>query len=159
MDMQEHHAFMGACLEAACTHVASGAGGPFAALVVKDGEIIGRGVNRVTTHLDPTAHAEVEAIRDACRNTGDFRLEGATLYSSCEPCPMCLGAIYWAHINMVIYGADRLDAMRAGFDDAKIYEEIPLTPSERTIRFKQLIHPENNAPFNLWLEQEHRTEY
>ncbi|MBO4644997.1 MAG: nucleoside deaminase [Bacteroidales bacterium] len=113
--------------------MATGEGGPFGSVVVKDGRIVGKGRNRVTVDNDPTAHAEVVAIRDACRNLNTFQLNGCEVYCSCEPCPMCMGAIYWARPDRIYYAAERNDAANVGFDDSFIYEEIDLEPSKRTI--------------------------
>jgi len=134
-------------------------GGPFGAVVVRDGTVIGRGWNRVTPSGDPTAHAEIVAIRDACRALGAFRLDGCELYSSCEPCPMCLGAIYWARLARVIYGATRGDAAAAGFDDSLIYRELALPPGERAIPMTQLLRDEALESFRRWGELEGRTPY
>lgn len=134
-------------------------GGPFAALVVHHGEILALGTNRVTTDNDPTAHAEIVAIREACRQLGHFQLTGCDLYTSCEPCPMCLGAIYWARPARVFYAATRYEAARAGFDDAFIYEELTRPGSERRI---PLIHvPDETAwmPFQAWLDHPDRKPY
>ncbi len=134
-------------------------GGPFAALVVRDGEIIATGVNQVTQTNDPTAHAEIVAIREACRVLGSFQLGGCEVYSSCEPCPMCLGAIYWAHPARVFFAATREDAAAAGFDDALIYQQIAIAPSERTIPMLRLIDESATRPFEEWLAQADRTPY
>ena len=134
-------------------------GGPFGSLVVRDGAIVGRGCNMVTSTNDPTAHAEVVAIRDACRNLGTFQLEGCTLYASCEPCPMCLGAIYWARPSRIVYGAFHSDAARAGFDDQFIYEELDKPRAERKIPMQQLLREEANAVFGEWVALEKRIPY
>lgn len=128
----------------------AGAGGPFGAVVVKDGKIIGRGWNQVTSANDPTAHAEVMAIRAACRALGDFRLNGATIYTSCEPCPMCLSAIYWARIERVYFAGTREDAAAAGFDDALLYREVALALEQRSIPFVSLLRDESLAAFADW---------
>lgn len=125
-------------------------GGPFGCVVVKDGQVLAEGYNRVTSDQDPTAHAEIVAIREACRRLGSFQLEGCTLFASCEPCPMCLGAIYWARPAAVYYAGTRDDAARAGFDDAFIYEEIDTTGAERSIPFAHVPVPEATAVFNDW---------
>ena len=114
--------------------VEEGKGGPFGCVIVKDGEVIGKGCNGVTSTNDPTAHAEVMAIRDACRHLGDYQLTGCDVYTSCEPCPMCLGALYWARPDRVVYAASRFEAAEAGFDDAFIYTEINLPDGERGYR-------------------------
>ncbi len=134
-------------------------GGPFAALVVKGGEVIATGVNEVTESNDPTAHAEVVAIRHACRALGTFLLTGCELYSSCEPCPMCLGAIYWARLARVVYAATREDAAAAGFDDSFIYEQIGIAPSERAIPMIRLMDERAARPFQEWVARPDRTPY
>jgi tRNA(Arg) A34 adenosine deaminase TadA len=134
-------------------------GGPFGALVVKNGQIIGQGNNRVTSSNDPTAHAEVVAIRDACQNLGHFQLDDCVLYTSCEPCPMCLGAIYWARPDRIVFAASREDAADAGFDDNFIYEEIKLSPAERSISASQDLAGEANRVFEEWKEKMDRREY
>ncbi len=126
-------------------------GGPFGAIIVKDGNIIGRGVNRVTANNDPTAHAEIQAIRDATNNTATFTLTGAIIYSNAEPCPMCLAAIYWSRLDGVVYGASRDDAAKAGFDDLHIHKQVCLSLSEtKDISMTQLSLDENIKPFNAW---------
>lgn len=134
-------------------------GGPFAALVVRDGQVIGRGSNRVTLDNDPTAHAEVQAIRDACRNIQDFSLHGCELYVNCEPCPMCLSAAYWARLDGVIYAASAEDAARAGFDDVLIKDELRLEPGERRLPMRQALREEAQACFELWLSSDARIDY
>lgn len=135
-------------------------GGPFGALVVgADGRVIGEGCNRVTSANDPTAHAEVTAIRAACAALETFVLEGCTLYTSCEPCPMCLAAAYWARVDAIVYGATREDAAAAGFDDALIYDEIGLAPAQRSIPMRRLGEAPAAALFGEWRELESRTPY
>ena len=134
-------------------------GGPFGAIIVKDGEIIGMGANKVTPSSDPTAHAEIVAIRDACKNIGDFRLNGSVLYTSCEPCPMCLGAIYWAHIERIVYAANKNDAANAGFDDSFIYEQFALPSSQRSIKAVNLRMTDSCLPFETWKRLESKIEY
>lgn len=134
-------------------------GGPFGAVVARGGEIIARGSNSVTLLNDPTAHAEVTAIRRACSQNGVFKLEGCDLYTSCEPCPMCLAAAYWAGISTIYYGADRNDAAAASFDDSFIYEQIALHPSNRSIPSVNILRAEARAPFDLWAATPDRTEY
>ncbi|MBL4578712.1 MAG: nucleoside deaminase, partial [Flavobacteriales bacterium] len=119
-----------------------GKGGPFGAVVVKNGEVVGRGSNRVTNTNDPTAHAEVVAIRDACKNLESFQLDGCDIYTSCEPCPMCLGAIYWARPDKVYYACDKTDAAKSGFDDDFIYKEMELPLQARKIPFTQMSREE-----------------
>lgn len=145
-------------IELAAANVAQG-GGPFAALVVKDGRVIAEGVNRVTLANDPTAHAEVEAIRAACAVLGTFQLTGCDLYASCEPCPMCLGAIYWARPERVFYAATAADAAQAGFDDAFIYRQLPVPPAERAIPMLNLLRDEAAAPFAAWSAKTDRADY
>lgn len=140
-------------------NVVSGAGGPFGALVVKDGEVIARGRNLVTSTNDPTAHAEVVAIRRACQNLNTYQLADCDLYSSCEPCPMCLGAIYWARPARIFYGALHADAARAGFDDQFIYQELEKDRADRSIPTQQLLDQEAWAPFAAWQEKEDKKLY
>ena len=128
-------------------------------MVVKDGEVIGRGNNCVTSTNDPTAHAEVIAIRDACKNLGTFQLEGCVIYTSCEPCPMCLGAIYWARPAKVYYGCTKKDAADVDFDDAFIYKELELPLDQRQMPFKQLNRDEALALFKEWDEKDDKTAY
>ena len=137
----------------------AGEGGPFGAVVVKDGEIVGRGWNRVTSANDPTAHAEVEAIRQACANLGTFSLAGCELYASCEPCPMCLSAIYWARLDALYFAASRDDAADAGFDDALLYEEVPLDWDRRKLPSEQHLHEEAQAAFRAWKDKTDKTAY
>jgi len=146
-------------IEMAVQNVTTGQGGPFAALVVQDDEIIGRGTNVVTTINDPTAHAEVTAIRRACDAQNDFELTGCTLYATCEPCPMCLGAAYWARLDRVYYAASREDAAAAGFDDDHIYEELTKPPEDRRIPMTQQLGAEAQRPFEAWRDYEGRVEY
>ncbi|WP_273275036.1 nucleoside deaminase [Maribacter polysiphoniae] len=151
--------FMQEAVNAALKGMQNNEGGPFGCVVVKDGKIIGRGNNRVTSTNDPTAHAEVMAIRDACKNLDSFQLEGCEIYTSCEPCPMCLGAIYWARPDKVYYGSNQADAANIGFDDAFIYKEIPLPHIERSIPFEQLVPEIAITPFQEWEKKEDKTEY
>lgn len=134
-------------------------GGPFGAVIVKDGKIIATGVNRVTANNDPTAHAEVCAIRSACQALDTFVLEGCDIYSTCEPCPMCLGAIYWAHIDRLYYACNKYDAADAGFDDSFIYKELALTNDERRLKTEILIPEEAKRIFEEWKNNEDKTEY
>jgi len=137
----------------------SNAGGPFGCVVVKDNAIIGRGWNRVTSDNDPTAHAEVTAIRDACKNLQDFQLEGCEIYTSCEPCPMCMGAIYWARPARVYFAASRNDAAAAGFDDSMIYEELTVPVPDRKIVMKCIIPEKAALLFEEWIKKENKTAY
>ena len=134
-------------------------GGPFGALVVKDGIVIAAGANQVTRSNDPTAHAEVVAIREACRVLGDFQLSGCDLYTSCEPCPMCLGAIYWARPARVFFAATHDDAAASGFDDSFIYRQIALPHSERSIPMIRVVSENSLRPFQDWVNQANKTEY
>lgn len=137
----------------------SGDGGPFGCVIVKDGVVIGRGNNRVLSTNDPTAHAEVVAIREACDALGDFQLTGCTIYASCEPCPMCLGAIYWARPARLLFAASRSDAADAGFDDRLIYEELPLPPADRRIGTGQALREEARAVLARWIAKADRRMY
>ena len=134
-------------------------GGPFGAVIVKDDKIIATGVNRVTANHDPTAHAEVSAIREACRQLGTFDLSGCEIYTSCEPCPMCLGAIYWAHIDKIYYGNNKTDAAAIGFDDSFIYDELALPREKRQKAMENLLPEEAIAAFELWTGTTDKTEY
>jgi tRNA(Arg) A34 adenosine deaminase TadA len=134
-------------------------GGPFGAVVVKDGKIIAEGCNNVTSKNDPTAHAEVVAIRNACEKLKSFQLSGCTIYTSCEPCPMCLGAIYWARPDKVYYACDKSDAAEIEFDDQFIYDELDVTIEHRKIKFNQILRDEALDVFNLWAEKNDKTEY
>ncbi len=127
-----------------------GEGGPFGCVIVKDGQVVGQGNNRVTSSNDPTAHAEVVAIRAACAQLNSFQLDGCTVYTSCEPCPMCLGAIYWARPARIVYAATREDAADAGFDDSFIYAELPLPPAERRYAMEHGCREEAQAVFGAW---------
>jgi len=134
-------------------------GGPFGAVIVKDGKIIAEGANQVTILNDPTAHAEVQVIRKACEILGTFDLSGCVIYTSCEPCPMCFSAIYWAHISKVYFAATHHDAEEAGFADAHIYREVKLKPAERSIPFMKIDLPEKKIPFENWIKKEDKERY
>ena len=151
-------AFMREAIKLSAESVRSG-GGPFGAVIVRDGEIIARGENRVTVCNDPTAHAEVSAIREAAARLGTYDLSGCELYSSCEPCPMCLGAIYWARLDKLYYAGTRADAANVGFDDAHIYEELPLEPSQRELPTETLLREEAQRVFEAWAEKADKKEY
>jgi len=138
---------------------AGSGGGPFGAVVVRSGEIIGSGANRVTAYLDPTAHAEILAIRDACRKLGDYRLTGAALYASCLPCPMCYAAIWWARIERVYYAAGSKQAAAAGFDDLEVARQLSLLPERRRLPCRQLAIPVSDRPFEVWRSLVSRREY
>lgn len=137
----------------------SGRGGPFGCVVVRRGEIVGRGHNRVTSTNDPTAHAEVVAIRDACATLETFQLTDCELYTSCEPCPMCLSAIYWARIPTVYYGNTRGDAAAIGFDDDFIYQQVPLPPGQRAIKMELFLRDEAQGAFREWHEKTDKVRY
>jgi len=140
-------------------NVKIGKGGPFAAIVVKDGKIISHGTNLVTSANDPTAHAEIVAIREACKVLHSFQLDGCEIYTSCEPCPMCLGAIYWARPSRVYYAGTRADAASAGFDDSFIYDELKKPITEYKIPMIPLLQTEALAAFNVWKEKEDKQKY
>ena len=154
------HRFMELAVRLALDNVRSGRGGPFGAVVVRDGRVVALGRNEVTLRNDPTAHAEIQAIRAACETLGSFQLEGCELYSSCEPCPMCLGAIYWARPKAVYYACGRDDAAAAGFDDRFIYDELALPDGrERKIPFMRLRVPGDEEPFFVWMRSEKKIKY
>ncbi len=140
-------------------NVRSGGGGPFGAVVVRGGDVIGRGVNGVTASDDPTAHAEIVAIRAACRSLGSFQLRDCEMYASCEPCPMCLGAIYWARLRCYYYAGTRSDAARAGFDDSYIYDEIAKPAEQRAIPGSRVVLAEAGQVFDEWIRSGAKTPY
>lgn len=146
-------------IEMAAQNVKRGHGGPFAAMVVKDGNIIAKAVNTVTHDHDPTAHAEVNAIRKACQQLNDFQLTDCTIYSSCEPCPMCLGAIYWARPKKLVFAASKLEAANAGFDDDFIYQEIDKPINNRKLKTTIIDSPNRLKPFIEWSRLTHKKEY
>jgi guanine deaminase len=143
----------------ATENVLSGAGGPFGAVVVRNGQIIATGVNLVTSTNDPTAHAEVVAIRAACKALGDFRLAGCVVYTSCEPCPMCLAALYWSRCDAIFYGNSAADASAAGFDDSLLYAEVSRPIDQRRIPMKRLLANQAMESFNTWRERVDKIEY
>lgn len=151
--------FMRRAISLALKNVHSGHGGPFGALVVQGEQVIAEGVNRVTSANDPTAHAEIVAIREACRALNTFQLTGCALYCSCEPCPMCFGAIYWARLSHVFYASSAADAAQAGFDDAFIYAQLQRPGPERQIPMAQILRDESLAIFAAWKEQPGRQAY
>ena len=153
-----HHELMQRAIELSVQNVQQG-GGPFGAVIARHGEVLAEGVNRVTANHDPTAHAEVQASREAARRLGTFDLTGCDIYASCEPCPMCLGAIYWARLDHLYYAATQHDAAGAGFDDAFIYHELALDPKERSLSTQQLLHGEALQAFDDWRDKEDRTDY
>ena len=152
----DHEKFMRRAIALAQRGVDSNDGGPFGCVVVRDGEIIGEGWNRVTSTNDPTAHAEIVAIREACARLQAFQLEGCTIYASCEPCPMCLGAIYWSRPEAIYIAADREDAAAAGFDDSLIYNELDKPNESRRLRMQPLLRDEALVVFRNWMD---KTEY
>jgi len=151
--------FLRRAIALATDNVLHGAGGPFGAVIVREGRIVGEGVNTVTAAHDPTAHGEVNAIRAACKALGSFSLAGSELYTSCEPCPMCLAAAYWARIDAIYYGARAADAARAGFDDAFLYDELRKDQSERTLPATQLLGDEAWSSFAAWIASENKIKY
>jgi tRNA(Arg) A34 adenosine deaminase TadA len=155
--MNEH--FMREAVRISIEKMRDGLGGPFGAVVVKENRIIARGWNQVTSANDPTAHAEIVALREACRQLGDFRLPGCELYSSCEPCPMCLGAIYWARVDRLFFAATRQDAAEAGFDDEWLYREMPLPVAQRRLPTRQLLREAALDAFVKWKAKPDRIPY
>jgi tRNA(Arg) A34 adenosine deaminase TadA len=151
--------FMKMAIKMAENNIDEKKGGPFGALVVKDGVVVGRGSNHVTSENDPTAHAEVVAIRDACKNLNTFNLEGCEIYASCEPCPMCLGAIYWARLGKLYYAGTKDDAANANFDDSFIYREFQLPKEDRSIPSSQLMRNKAVEVFKKWNENNEKIEY
>ncbi|MDD8019292.1 MAG: nucleoside deaminase [Bacteroidota bacterium] len=151
--------FMREAIRLSIQNINDGNGGPFAAVIVKDGKIIARGTNRVTSTNDPTAHAEVVAIREACKVLGTFQLQGCEIYTSCEPCPMCLGAIYWARPDKIYFANTREDAALVGFDDLFIYEELSKKIDHRKIPTKQMMRNEALAAFREWEKKQDKISY
>ncbi len=154
-----HDSFMRRAIALAVGNVRSGGGGPFGAVIVEDGRVVAEGVNRVTPDNDPTAHAEIVAIREACRALGRFHLRGCRIYASCEPCPMCLGAIYWARLDRLYFAASRDDAAEAGFDDARIHDALAAAPDAQAISVEQLLRQEARKAFEEWKRKEDRIDY
>jgi len=156
---EQDQKFMQRAIDLAAEGVKKGAGGPFGAVVVKDGEIVGEGHNQVTSTNDPTAHAEVVAIRRACEKLGSFQLDDCIVYTSCEPCPMCLGAIYWARPKQIFYACDRQDAAVIGFDDQFIYDELEKEMNDRQIKIVRIMRKEALPVFENWQEKSDKVEY
>lgn len=156
--MMNKEMLMARAIELSKTNVDNG-GGPFGAVIVKDGRIVGEGFNRVTATNDPTAHAEVVAIREACKQMGTFDLSGCEIYTSCEPCPMCLSAIYWARLSKIYFANTKLDAARIDFDDNFIYEEIPKRIEDRQIPMVQLLRDEALKVFEIWDQKTDKLKY
>ena len=154
-----HETFLRQAIALGVSKMKAGFGGPFGALVVKDGVVVGEGFNAVTSKNDPTAHAEVQAIRAACATLGTFQLSGCDFYTSCEPCPMCLGAIYWARPSRIFFAGSRKDAADAGFDDNFIYEELVKSLDDRSLKITQLIAAEGRKAFELWISKPDKTSY
>ena len=157
--LSEHEKFLEMAITLAQKSAKSGKGGPFGAVIVKDGKIIAKAHNTVTTSTDPTAHAEVNAIRKACKKLKDFQLKGCTIYASAEPCPMCLGAIYWARPKALYYAAEKNIAARAGFDDSFIYKELALSENKRKIKTHHLPLKDAPLPFKIWVNKKDKVEY
>ncbi len=157
--MSKQEKFMREAIRLSIENVNYGNGGPFGAVIVKDNKIIARGVNKVTSDNDPTAHAEVVAIRNACKELGTFQLDGCEIYSSCEPCPMCLGAIYWARPDKMYYANTKQDAAEIDFDDDFIYQELALPYGERKLKTIQLLRDEAIEAFKLWKDSNDKIEY
>lgn len=158
-EIEQHQKFMRIAIRLAEQNVQKGLGGPFGAVIVKDGQILAKSSNKVTLKNDPTAHAEVSAIRIACKKLNTFDLHGCVIYTSCEPCPMCLSAIYWGHLDEVYYANTKEDAAKIGFDDQFIYSEIALPYEKRKLSFHQIMRKEALNSFKLWDESEMKIEY
>ena len=159
MEMKEHEKFMRMAIKLSEQNVKESMGGPFGAVIVKDGQVIAKSSNKVIQQNDPTAHAEIAAIRLACRQLGNYNLQGCVMYTSCEPCPMCLGAIYWARIDTIYYANTKADAAEIGFDDHFIYKEMGLPMQQRTLNIVQLLHDEAIGAFKLWEISGSKTDY
>jgi len=159
MEMDDHEKFMRIAIELSEQNVNESTGGPFGAVIVKDGVIVASSANKVVQQNDPTAHAEVSAIRLACQKLGTHNLEGCVIYTSCEPCPMCLGAIYWAHISTIYYGNTKADAANIGFDDHFIYLELERPMHQRKLQIVQLLRNEALSAFKLWENSESKKDY
>jgi guanine deaminase len=157
--MKYNEQFMKEAISLSREKMRAGCGGPFGAVIVRGGEIIARGWNQVTTANDPTAHAEVAAIREACRALKTFHLEGCEIYTSCEPCPMCLSAIYWARLSRLYFAGSRTDAAGAGFDDEFLYQEMNLPLGRRRIFTEQVLRSEAVAVFQEWIQKSDKTPY
>jgi guanine deaminase len=155
----KHEDYMKLAIQLAVKNVSQNTGGPFGAIIVKDGNVIGEGKNLVTQANDPTAHAEIQAIRKACTFLNDYQLTDCLLYTSCEPCPMCLGAIYWARPKAVFYACTKEDAATIGFDDRFIYDEIDLPLEKRKLKMVQLLVDQHHVPFDLWENSQDKKEY
>jgi guanine deaminase len=157
--MEPNPQFMQQAIQLATDNVTSGRGGPFGCVVVKNGKLIATGANQVTAANDPTAHAEITAIRNACTALGTFLLDGCDVYTSCEPCPMCLAALYWSRCRAIYYGNDAADAARAGFDDSFLYDEVKKPLAERKIPIVNMLPEEAWASFQAWLDSAFKVTY
>ena len=157
--LTRHEHFIDEAFKEAFYGIRNDLGGPFGAVVVKDGVILGKGCNRVTSDNDPTAHAEVTAIRSACKNSGSFDLSGAVIYCTCEPCPMCLSAIYWANIDAVYFSLTQFDADGIGFSDHKIYSELAMGIEDRSVKFEKIDHPLSRELFEEWSKNPQKIQY
>ena len=157
--MNRQQEFMQEAINMGLKGMRSNQGGPFGCVIVKDDKIVGRGHNQVVGTNDPTAHAEITAIRDACKNLNDFQLDGCEVYTTCEPCPMCLGALYWARPKVIYYGNTRLDAADIGFDDSMIYDEITKPLQERLIPIQAVGRDQAMEMFKVWVIKNDKTEY
>jgi tRNA(Arg) A34 adenosine deaminase TadA len=159
MDATVHDQFMREAISLSRKNILEGKGGPFGAVIVKDGTVIARGTNLVTSTNDPTAHAEIVAIREACRTLRSFQLEGCDIYTTCEPCPMCLGAIYWARPRAIYFSNTRDDAAKIGFDDRSIYDEFTRSHGDRKIPIQQILREEAQVAFREWQEKNDKVPY
>lgn len=157
--MGTHKKFLERAIELSLAGMNNNSGGPFGAVIVRDDEIIAEGNNQVTSKNDPTMHAEIVAIRNACKKLETFDLSGCKIYTSCEPCPMCLGAIYWARLDKIYYANTREDAAKIGFDDDFIYKELDLPKDDRSLKIEQLIDPKAKEVFKKWEEKENKIKY
>ena len=155
----QHEAFMRMAIELSAQNVLQSLGGPFGAVIVKNGKVVAKSANKVTSSNDPTAHAEISAIRLACKKLKTFDLSGCIVYTSCEPCPMCLGALYWARVDTIYYGNTKADAAAINFDDQFIYEELDKALNERKLPIKQLLRDEAQQAFKLWEKSAMKTDY
>ena len=159
LELEPHLTFLSQAIDEALAGVRGRHGGPFGALIVRGGQVLGRGHNRVTSELDPTAHGEVTAIRSACRGIGDFALRGALLYTSCEPCPLCLAAAYWARIERVYFAATRREAAAAGFDDERLHAALGPAGGATALPLEHIAHPRSDEPFVAWQALAERVAY
>ena len=159
MEIKKHETFMRLAIQLSEQNVIDALGGPFGAVIVRDGKVISKSANKVTTTLDPTAHAEISAIRIACKKLKSFNLTGCVIYTSCEPCPMCLSAVYWARIDKIYYANTKKDAEKIGFDDQFIYDEIALPMEQRKLVIEQLLRDEALGAFKQWDKSEFKINY